>query len=255
MITRSIAALALVLAVLAAPSPAAADARSVLIEAEQFDDYGGWVDDSQFMDQMGSPFLLAHGLGTPVKDATTTVRLPAAGTYRVWVRTRDWVAPWKAPGAPGRFQVLVDGKRLETTFGTEGAAWHWQDGGQIVIDKQEVVVSLHDLTGFEGRCDAILLAAVPPAARDADADFIPPNKDPEMTAWRHKLLKLPEKTEQAGPFDLVVVGGAVPRSTEFAPTFHTNFLPVCALEVCALHRVPSGGRVGPHLIRNQRNET
>ena len=44
----------------------------VLVEAEQFADLGGWVVDQQFMDQMGSPYLLAHGLGVPVRDATTS---------------------------------------------------------------------------------------------------------------------------------------------------------------------------------------
>jgi hypothetical protein len=102
--------------------------QTVLIEAEHFTDYGGWVHDSQFMDQMGSPFLLAHGLGTPVKDAVTELKL-VSGTYRVWVRTRDWVAVWKAPGTPGKFQLLVNGKPLGTTFGTENTEWHWQDGG------------------------------------------------------------------------------------------------------------------------------
>ncbi|MGB2821388.1 MAG: NADH-dependent oxidoreductase, partial [Phycisphaerae bacterium] len=82
--------------------------RTVLVEAEGFEDLGGWVVDQQFMDEMGSPFVLAHGLGTPVGDASTTVKLPGTGKYTVWVRTRDWVAPWKAPGAPGRFQVLID---------------------------------------------------------------------------------------------------------------------------------------------------
>ncbi len=94
---------------------------TMLVEAETFERFGAWVDDSQFMDEMGSPFLLAHGLGVPVADATTTVRLSGPGAYRVWVRTRDWVAPWKAPGGPGRFHVLIDGVPLGTTFGTEGA--------------------------------------------------------------------------------------------------------------------------------------
>ena len=67
------------------------------------------------------------------------------------------MAPWQAPGAPGRFQVLVDGKPLAAIFGTEGAQWHWQDGGTVEIAGREATVALHDLTGFEGRCDAILL--------------------------------------------------------------------------------------------------
>ena len=77
--------------------------------------------DPQFMDNMGSPYLLAHGLGRPVADAQTTVNVPVAGTYQVWVRTKDWVAQWNAPGTPGRFQVRLNGQALSTTFGTSGA--------------------------------------------------------------------------------------------------------------------------------------
>ena len=110
----------------------------VLVEAEGFAETGGWVIDQQFMDEMGSPFLLAHGLGTPVADAVTDVKFPETGEYRVWVRTRDWVAPWKIPntppakratGTPGRFQIVVNGTALGTILGTEGAEWHWQNAG------------------------------------------------------------------------------------------------------------------------------
>lgn len=83
-------------------------AATVLVEAEGFTDVGGWKVDQQYTDQMGSPVLLAHGLGVPVADAVTTVKLPEPGEYRVWVRTRDWVAPWKAPGAPGRFPLATN---------------------------------------------------------------------------------------------------------------------------------------------------
>ena len=175
-------------------------ANRLLLEAENFDDCGGWVVDQQFMDQMGSPYLLAHGLGDPVRDAVTVAKFSSAGTYRVWVRTRDWVAPWKAPGAPGRFQVLVDGKPLATTFGTEGAAWHWQDGGTIEVPSK-AKVSLHDLTGFEGRCDALLFCK--------DPNYQPPNDLETLGKLRRQLLGLPEKPERGGRYDLVVVGGGI----------------------------------------------
>jgi hypothetical protein len=178
-----------------------AEAHTVLVEAEHFSKFGGWVHDSQFMDQMGSPFLLAHGLGVPVEDAVTRVELPAPGKYRVLVRTRDWVAPWNVPGAPGRFQVVIDGKPLETVFGTEGAPWHWQDGGEVEIAGRRVAVALHDLTGFAGRCDAILFTN--------DPRLTPPNRDPDMAAFRRSLLGLPETPEDVGPFDLVVGGGGI----------------------------------------------
>jgi hypothetical protein len=40
---------------------AAKTSRLVLLEAEEFKQFGGWVLDQQFMDQMGSAYLLAHG--------------------------------------------------------------------------------------------------------------------------------------------------------------------------------------------------
>jgi hypothetical protein len=174
--------------------------RMVLVEAEGFQHTSGWVIDQQFMDQMGSPFLLAHGLGVPVPDAVTKVAFPAAATYHVWVRTRDWVAPWDAPGTPGKFQVVIDGKPLPTTFGEEGDAWHWQPGGTVEIAATKMNLALHDLTGFEGRCDAILFSL---------DQLTPPNQDPEMAAFRRALLGLPETPDNGGQFDLVVVGGGI----------------------------------------------
>ena len=172
----------------------------VFIEPESFSERGGWMVDQQVMDLMGSPYMLAHGLGIPVPDCSGTVDLPGPGTYRVWVRTRDWVAPWKVPGAPGRFQVLLDGTPLETVFGTEGEAWHWQDGGTCVL-KDKVEVSLHDLTGFEGRCDAILLSA--------DTNWVPPHEGEELAKLRTRCTSLGLESTDGGRFDLVVVGGGV----------------------------------------------
>jgi hypothetical protein len=52
----------------------------------------------------------------PVKDASGTFTAPEAGTYRVLVRTKHW----HAPHGIGTFQVLIDRKALEETFGTKG---------------------------------------------------------------------------------------------------------------------------------------
>ena len=50
--------------------------RTQLIEAEHFKDYGGWTLDTQFIHTMGSPYLLAHGLGKPVENAKTVITIP-----------------------------------------------------------------------------------------------------------------------------------------------------------------------------------
>ncbi len=144
-------------------------AEIIWIEAEQFQKRGGWTNDAQFIDQMGSPYLMAIGLGSPVEDASTTLRMPKAGRYRLWVRTKDWVPQHH----PGKFQVLVDGQpatgRLERS-GNKG--WLWEDGGIYQLDEQ-IELRLHDLTGYYGRCDAVVLTDdldwVPPAAVEAIA--------------------------------------------------------------------------------------
>jgi len=177
-----------------------ADTSFLFVEAEAFSSYGGWDLDQQSMDVMGSPYLLAHGLGTPVADAVTEVEFPSAGKYRIWVRTKDWVAPWKAPGAPGKFQVLIDGQPVKETFGTKGAEWHWHDGG-IVNVNAKATISLHDLTGFEGRCEAILFCK--------DPAFKPVNDIAALTKFRRKLLGLNEVPVDGGFYDLAVIGGGV----------------------------------------------
>ena len=218
------AAVAVVAALASLIPPVAAAAEPgpaiVLVEAEMFADLGGWDVDQQAMDQMGSPYVLAHGLGVPVRDATTRVTFPHEGDYRVWVRTRDWVAPWKAPGAPGRFQVVIDGAPLDATFGTEGAEWHWQDGGTVKVGR-EASVALHDLTGFEGRCDAIVFAE--------DRGFQPPNADPPMGDFRRRQLGLQGPPDDGGSFDLVVVGGGV-AGTAAAVSAARNGLTVALIQ-------------------------
>ena len=173
------------------------DANGILVEAEDFDSYGGWLLDSQFASEMGSPYLLAHGLGRPVADATTTVRVARAGSYDVWVRAKDWV-----PGHhPGRFQLSVDGNLLETEFGANDEDWSWQPAGAVALPAGDVRLALHDLTGFDGRCDAIYFSA--------DGNEPPHVADDTAKAWRKRLRGLPETPVDAGEFDVVVVGGGV----------------------------------------------
>lgn len=169
----------------------------VLVEAESFSDKGGWLTDQQFMDQMGSPFLLAHGWGNPVKDASTAIELPKKGVWHVYVRTWNWCAPWNTTESPGRFRILVNDQVLENELGT-GKQWGWEYAGTTEIKNQENTVTLHDLTGFEGRCDAILFS------RSKDVKF--PNEGEEMRTFRNKLLGLPASPENGGTYDLVVVG-------------------------------------------------
>ena len=130
------------------------ESSEFFIEAESFSEKGGWVVDNQSMSVLGSSYLMAHGLGNPVEDATTVISLPESGKYRIWVRTRDWVKHWEKEGSPGRFLLHINDVPLDTIFGTKQAEWHWQDGGIVNIKSGNNKITLHDLTGFNGRCDA-----------------------------------------------------------------------------------------------------
>ncbi len=171
--------------------------RGVLIEAEDFYCYGGWLLDSQFETQMGSPYLLAHGLGRPVEDASTEITLEEAGEYEVWVRAKDWVPGYH----PGRFELLINAEPLPTEFGANDQDWSWQSGGRVCLPKGPLKLALHDLTGFEGRCDAIYLS------KDGQQPSNEVNSD--TAAWRKALRGLPEEPLDQGEFDVVVAGGGV----------------------------------------------
>ena len=171
-------------------------ARSpIILECEAFEDFGGWTNDSQFMDQMGSPYLLAHGLGHPVKDAKTTFRAHA-GRYSVWVRTKDWTAPWARGGeGAGRFVLSVGGKTLPEPLGVQGAGeWLWTKAGEAELTDGKNEVALHDLTGFDGRCDAIAFTAADEACPDLDG---------------LRQAGIADEETVGKDYDLVVVGGGI----------------------------------------------
>ena len=136
---------------------ALAIAATIFVEAEGFKDLGGWSLDTQHMEMMGSPYLLAHGLGTPVADAQTEISVAEAGAYSLWVRTRNWTAPWSSAAA-GRFKVAVNGRILETVFGEGSGEWRWvKAADKVQLPAGVSKLAIRDLTGFDGRIDALCL--------------------------------------------------------------------------------------------------
>lgn len=169
------------------------------IEAESFDELGGWIIDQQSIEQMGSPYLMAHGLGVPVADARTAFCVAEDGLYTVWARTRDWTRVWDAPSSAGRFLAGIDARPLENVLGTNGPDWAWQRAGRVHLAAGEHALFLRDLTGFNGRCDALFLTT---------ADDPPPDNGPALEELR-RALTWKEVEEDGRVFDLVVVGGGV----------------------------------------------
>lgn len=201
-------------------------AESVFVEAESFQEKGGWVVDQQFMDikapgQAGSVILLAHGLGKPVANAKTTVTLPAPGEYRIFARTRNWVLPWAPAGltdealqrdwAPGKFRLILNGKPSAVTLGIYGSGWGWQKAGYVTVTENnlQVAVELQDLTGFDGRLDALYFTTDP-----AEKCSLPDDPQP-LDALRPLV-----REENPKEYDLVVVGGGIPGTCAACSAAH-----------------------------------
>lgn len=199
--------------------------NSVMALATRFNDKGDWTLEQQFVLQMGSSYLMAHGLGTPLaKYAKTEINIPEDGDYRLWVRTKNWTAFWSEGKTPGIFQVLVDGKADPSEFGigktpldvkagidfsddidtsrearAERAQWYWQKGETYHLTKGSHSIALHDLMGLDGRCDAIILTST---------DEVPGDSLEDYRALREALLG-PGKPEDKGNYDLVVIGAGM----------------------------------------------
>lgn len=151
-------------------------------------DPGGWKVDVQFMDVMGSAYLLAHGNGIRCLDAKAVANIPESGEWRVYVRSRSWVE-----GA-GAFKVKVGGKILDGTFGVTQSEWAWEDGGVVALEKGTIGISLVDCDGFAGRCAGVVFV------KDEDAPEGP-------------LSIESANVDETIETDFAIVGGGVPGVT------------------------------------------
>ncbi len=130
---------------------------SLLLSAAAFPENGGWIRDSEFILEMGGVYLLAHGLGKPVKDAECSFRCIKAGEYHIYAYTYNWVAPWHPDMSAGLFDISIGNERTKTLGGST-EDWDWEYGGKLRINEGMNKLYLHDLTGFEGRVAYIYIS-------------------------------------------------------------------------------------------------
>lgn len=172
--------------------------KEIFIEAESLKNKGGWVVDQQSMETIHSSYIMAHGMGIPVADATDIFDAEA-GEYNVWALTRDWTAVWNVKESAGKFNIAVNGKTLDNVLGTNGADWDWQFAGKVALNDGKNTIALHDLTGFNGRCDAIYLTT---------SDARPSGDMNDIDRMRRRLV-WKEIRDTGEEFDLIVVGGGI----------------------------------------------
>ncbi|MBE6645834.1 MAG: FAD-dependent oxidoreductase [Ruminococcaceae bacterium] len=173
--------------------------NGIFVEAESLRHLGGWVVDTASVESIHSAYIMAHGMGIPVADAYGEIDILCDGEYFVWALTRDWTAPWKVADPMGKFEILLDGQRLENVLGTNGNDWAWQLAGSVFLKQGKHTLTLHDLTGFNGRCDAIYVTA----SKEI------PKSDIESIDKMRQSLSYKEVRSEETEYDLVVVGGGI----------------------------------------------
>ena len=95
--------------------------------------------------------------------------------------------------------TLADGIPLQNILGTNGPEWAWQEAGKVHLRQGKHQLSLHDLTGFNGRCDALILTT-------EERTF--PNGGEELEELRRQLT-WKQAEDDPREYDLIVIGGGV----------------------------------------------
>ncbi len=169
----------------------------IWIDALDFQEKGGWKEDTQYVHLMGSPYLLAaHEPGVPVEDARVTVDIPKTATYRIWVRDRNWLRPHN----PGTFNLVVNGENNGVVLGQMPSdRWVWEIAGDFTLPEGKCELALHDLTGYFGRCASILITD--------DFDYLPSPEVDRIHKDRARIKNLPQGVAFGGDYEVIVAGG------------------------------------------------
>jgi hypothetical protein len=154
---------------LSTPRPVVAESN-IFLRPESFNDLGTWSVEA-YAGSLGGFNLI--GLKSPdgtifdpttAKPAVAHIQVPDTRTYKVWVRSKNFIV-----SQIRFFGVQVNDKLLAKSFGKLLTNdWVWEDGGTVELQQGENTLQLIDASGFYGRTDGIFLTTdmnlVPPAA-------------------------------------------------------------------------------------------
>ena len=139
------------------------------VEVADFPQLGGW----QVGRDQGALALRGHDKKDKARPpeqlvARARIAVATAGTYRLWVRGRDYAS--EQPGKRS-FAVAVNGVRAQNLFGTHHQdGFAWQDGGTFTLPADAVALELVDTSQYYARCHKLLLTT--------DLDFHPDKTGP-----------------------------------------------------------------------------
>ncbi len=168
------------------------------INALEFDDFGGFVPETQFVREMGEGYLLASSVGVPVSPAKTTFKIEESGYYRFFIRTKNWCVGH----SPDGIKISVDGNISEKVCGKLNVnRWIFEIAGDFWLENGEHVLSVFDTDGWFGRFGSIIITN--------DYEFTPPVEIEKINNKRREIRNENYCAENKGKFDLITVGAGV----------------------------------------------
>ena len=176
--------------------------EKIWIDALEFEDYGGFQRDTQFVREMGQGYLMAGGVGESVAPAVVKFTVTEEGMYRVFIRTKNWCVGYDPDG----LIVAVDGQKSEHISGMmQISKWYFEVGGDFQLSAGTHTLSIQDTTGWFGRFAAVVITN--------DFDFYPSPELCRLKAQRSEIKGMKDIVTDHGHYDLLIAGGGVPGIT------------------------------------------
>ncbi len=168
------------------------------IDATDFDDYGGFILETQFVREMGQPYLLANGTGYPISPSTVKFSVNEGGMYRFYIRTKNWCHEHNPDG----LVLEVDGLLSEHTCSEAHARdWYFEIGADFMLNAGEHTLKVHDTKGWFARFACVIITN--------DYDFTPSKELAVLKKQRASIKGVSLAVTDRGRYDIIVVGGGV----------------------------------------------
>ena len=172
--------------------------EKIFIDAVDFDDYGGFILETQFVREMGQPYLMANGVGEEVKPASVEFSVKESGMYRFFIRTKNWCEEH----APDGLVMEVDAERSPHVSSLMRVKdWYFEIGADFFLTEGNHTLKIYDTTGYFARFACVIITN--------DYDYTPPKEISRLKRERDEIKGISRQITDKGKYDLIVVGAGV----------------------------------------------
>ena len=169
--------------------------QKIWIDALEFENYGGFVKETQFVREMGQGYLLADGVGEPVAPASTTFCTEHGGMFRFFIRTKNWCTEY----SPDGLIIAVDGIKSGHISGKmHSLGWYFEIAADFKLSAGKHKLEVFNTDGWFARFSSVLITD--------DYSFFP-SKETEVWQEERKKIRNCENDVTKYEFDCIVVGG------------------------------------------------